>query len=984
MKSKETVLSDAEETRPMEELFLMHLRYKEAKLVEAAGNAPVLLDDTTINWVVYRGWVDIFAVPLHAGQISGPRTHLFRCSAGEALFGIQEVIGFGSSSIGLLAVGGKKTSLLQIPSHRLKTLSQDPEFSSQIVLLLENWVNHFLHFLMPFLPPKDCLRLGASESIRLAKHKSACSRRGLLWVKHQVGHSQFAGDTHLPHLNGTAHWPISERSWIMATESSVLALIDTKTLLIQQPTWSDLQFFHHQVLLQIGSRLETNKDSDAQRVQAKLESDREVVHQAFDYLLQPLLFKKHVSLDEPLSAVPILQICQLVAQELSIKVKHPAPEAQGDGISLASIARASHFQIRQVALKGTWWKRNSGPLLGFLDESNQPIALLFTQKGYKLFTSKDDNGRFITEEIANSINAFAYMFYRPLPVKALSAWDLVNFGLKTQLTNIRTIFKVGVTIGLLALLVPLITGYLFDRVIPSGEQSLIFQICIYLVGSIVAVTLLQVMQNFAVLKLQNQLGLEIQAAIWARSLSLPVSFFRDYSAGDLGSRILGASSIQQILSGTVLGALLSGIFSTFSFFLLFYYDQSLALLAFFLVAITAIVIFSAGRQQIKYQRVVAELQGKLTGRVLQAIEGISKFRASGSEGHAFAVWAKDFSRMKSLNFKVRNITAYQQTFNAGFQILTITSIFTMIAFSTRSSLTTGEVLGFNAAFTQFLLSILALSSALVAIFNTIPIYERVKPIFQTLPETDELKKHPGKLAGHIEVANVTFRYSDETPDVLKGISLEIEPGEFVAIVGPSGSGKSTLFRMLLGFEMPQKGTVYFDRQDIKQIDLRELRRQIGVVLQNGQITAGDIFSNIKGASNLTLNDAWHAAKMAGLDKDIKMMPMGMHTVLSHGGGTLSGGQRQRLLIARAIINRPRVLFFDEATSALDNRTQAVVSESLDNLQATRIVIAHRLSTIKNADKIVVMQDGKIIQCGTYEELIKSDGLFLNLAKRQMV
>ncbi len=908
MKTEETTHTETEEKMPIEELFLMHLRYKEAKLVEAGGNSPVLLDDTSTSWVVYRGWVDVFAVPLHEGQISGTRTHLFRCSAGEALFSIQQEINLGSSSLGLLAVGGKKTSLLQIPTAHLQTLGQDPEFGPQIVQLLEKWVNHFLHYLMPFLPPKDCLRLGAGESIRLGKHKSACSRQGLLWVKHEVGHSQFAGEMHLPKLNGTAHWPISERSWILATESSVLELIDTNTLLSQKPAWPDLQDFHYQVLLQIGSRLETNKENDAQRVQAKLESDREVVHQAFDHLLQPLLFKQHVGLDEPLSAEPILQICQLVAQKLHITVKAPAPEAAENGISLASISRASHFQIRQVALKGAWWRQNAGPLLAFMDESNQPVALLFTGKGYKLYTSKEDNGRFITEAIAESINSFAYMFYRPLPAKSLSAWDLIQFGLQTQRANIGTIFKVGIATGLLSLLVPLVTGYLFDQVIPSGEQSLVFQLCVYLVGSVVAVTLFQVMQNFAVLKLQTQLGLEVQAAVWARALSLPVSFFRNYSAGDLGSRILGVSAIQQMLSGMVLGALLSGLFSIFSFFLLFYYDQSLALLASFLVAVTGVVIFSAGRLQIKYQRIVAELQGRLTGSVLQAIEGIAKFRASGSEGHAFAVWAKDFSQMKSLNFKARNITTNQQTFNAGFQVLTITAIFAMIAFSTGTSLTTGEVLAFNAAFTQFLLSVLALSGALVAIFNTVPIYERAQPIFQTLPEIDEQKKHPGKLAGQIEVANVTFRYHEDAPDVLKGVSLEIEPGEFVAIVGPSGSGKSTLFRMLLGFEIPQKGTVYFDGQDIKQVDLRELRRQIGVVLQNGQITAGDIFSNIKGASNLTLNDAWHAARMAGLDKDIKMMPMGMHTVLSHGGGTLSGGQRQRLLIARAIVTGPASCF----------------------------------------------------------------------------
>lgn len=965
----------------IEELFLLHLRYKESKLVETGGNTPILLQDDAVSWVVYRGWVDIFAVPMHDGRVSGSRTHLFRCNTGEGLFGLQQQL--PTNQIALLAVGSKKASLLQIPTHRLQTLGQDEEFGPQIARMLDHWVKHFLNYLSPYLPPKDCLRLNKGET-KLAKNRSVCARQGLLWVKHQVGHSYFAGNAASPSLNGRSHWPISERGWILTSESSVLQLVDTPALLNQQPSWPDLHYFLSHVLLEIENRLQLDKVQDAQRVQAKIDSDREVVQQAFNHLLQPLLFRKRVDLDDDLAAEPLLRVCHLVGKAQQIDIKMPTAVEPGQTQSLTAVARASHVQIRQVALKGEWWQQNAGPLVAFMGEENSPVALLFRKGHYWLYQDETDGGRKVTAVVADRINPFAYMFYRSLPFKALTAWDLLLFAIKPQRGNLWTLAKMGIAVGLLSMLVPMATGFLFDQVIPNSHQTLLLQIAVYLVGAVLAMTLFQLMQGLAMLKLQGQLGLDIQSAVWARTLNLPVSFFRDYSAGDLGARIMGISALQQLLTGTVMGAILSGIFSLFSFFLLFYYDSTLAWVATLLVGITAVVVFVTGRLQVRHQRVVADLQGRLTGSVLQAIEGISKFRAAGAEGHAFAVWAKDFSQLKSVNFKARSTAVSQQLFHAGFQVITVMVIFAVIAFGNPNDLSTGQILAFYAAFSQFLGSVLALSMALVSVFNAVPMYERAKPILQALPEFDILKRHPGKLVGDIEIANVTFRYNEETPDVVKGVSVEIKSGEFVAIVGPSGSGKSTLLRMLLGFELPQKGTIYFDGQDIKQLDLPELRRQIGVVLQNGQIMAGDIFTNIKGASNLTLNDAWHAAKLAGLDKDIKMMPMGMHTVLSHGGSTLSGGQRQRLLIARAIINRPRILFFDEATSALDNRTQAIVSESLDNLQATRIVIAHRLSTIKNADKIIVMQNGQVVQQGSYEELIKSEGLFVDLAKRQMV
>jgi NHLM bacteriocin system ABC transporter ATP-binding protein len=391
----------------------------------------------------------------------------------------------------------------------------------------------------------------------------------------------------------------------------------------------------------------------------------------------------------------------------------------------------------------------------------------------------------------------------------------------------------------------------------------------------------------------------------------------------------------------------------------------------------------AGRRQMTYYRRLVYLQGKISGIVLQAIEGTAKFRAAAAEGRAFATWAAEFSQAKRVSYQARDISNNLQTFNAGYQVITTMAIFAVVILSGREGLTIGQFLAFNTAFIQFMMAVMTLSGAFLTVLNIIPMYERARPVLQAVPEVDELKEHPGELVGGIEIANVSFCYDEDGPVILKDVSLEIHPGEYVALVGSSGSGKSTLFRLLLGFEHPLSGSIYYDGRDLDRLDVREVRRQLGVVLQNGKVMAGDIFSNIVGSLPLTIDDAWRAAAMAGLAEDIRKLPMGMHTILSNGGGTLSGGQRQRLLIARAVVNRPRILFFDEATSALDNHTQAIVSQSLEDLQATRVVIAHRLSTIKGADKIFVLQNGRIAQQGTYDELINVEGLFADLAKRQM-
>ena len=972
-------VASEEKEAPIEELFLLHLRYKEARLVETGGNQPILLDDPSVSWVVYRGRADIFAVSLENGRIAGARTHLFRVHAGQAILGMNSLSGT-TNNIALLVVGSQHTNMLQIPTHRLRALGQDDEFQGLVADLLDRWVNHLSACLTTDLPPKECQRLEVGPHVNLTKKGSVCAKQGVLWVKHIVGSSLFAGEQGTPYLNGKMRWPISRHSWIQAIEESKLDLISTSEWIIQDLNWPDLEHFHQRILQRISQQLQQTAQKQKDHLSAKLLSDQEIVDQAFNHLaslLSPTIMEPRETHNAYIEA------CQLVGDRLGIKITL-SPHTNSATPSLPDIARASRFQIRQVALKGSWWKEDNGPLLALVAAKGQPVALLPHKKGYYLHNPSEKQKVFVTSEVADTLHPFAFMCYRPFPARLLTTLELIKFGLAGEKGDLQRVILTGLGLGLLGLLVPLATGFIIDQIIPDSDRTQLIQLSVLLLLITGVTASLRIVQNLAILRLQHKLGFDLQAAVWDRVLSLPASFFRNYSAGDLGNRVLGISVIQQTLSGTVLNAMLAGVFSIFSFLLLFYYDSKLALAATGLVALSVAVTLVAGLYQVRYQRVLTETQGAISSQVLQAIEGITKFRAAGAEGRAFATWAKKFSHFKQVGYQSRNVANNLQVFNAGYQVITTMTIFGIVAFSVQQGFSAGQFLAFNVAFIQFLTAVLILSGTLVAVLNIVPVYERARPILQTAPEYDELREHPGKLVGGIEVSHVTFRYDADGPLILKDISMQIEPGEFVAIVGPSGSGKSTLFRLLLGFETPTSGAIYYDKHDLVHTDVREVRRQIGVVLQNGQISSGSIFKNIVGSSILTVKDAWHAAEMAGLKDEIKAMPMGINTVLSQGGGTLSGGQRQRLLIARAIVNKPRILYFDEATSALDNRTQSVVSESLEGLQATRIVIAHRLSTIANADRIYVLDKGQIVQQGTYKQLMKEEGLFADLAKRQVV
>jgi ATP-binding cassette subfamily C protein len=675
----------------------------------------------------------------------------------------------------------------------------------------------------------------------------------------------------------------------------------------------------------------------------------------------------------------------MVGEKIGIEFRSPGNARNSIEDPLDAMTRASRIWKRQVLLKGDWWKKDNGPLLGFLEEGETPVALLpLSPWGYEIHNPVDGSRSKVTYETVNNLNPHAYSFYPSLPDRALTGWDLLRIGTRGAVYDGFTVLLMGMLGGLVGLAAPIMTGIIVDTFIPDGARSQLLQMANILFACALAIAAFEVTKTVALIRIESKMDASVQAGIMCRLLSLPAPFFRSFTAGDLADRAMGINAIRQLASGVAVQSLISGVFSFFYLGLMFWYDVRLSLaaagMAMAVITVTCIGAYSL----VQLQRSLSEVHGKISGMVLQFVTGISKIRLSGTEGRAFAVWAGKFGEQKRIAFRAGIISNILSSFNAAFPILSLMVIFAWLVMGKPGTLSAGGFLAFNAAFVGFQMAMLQMSSTLISVLCVVPLYERARPILETLPEVDSNKKSPGELTGDIELSHVSFRYSSDGPLVLDDISLHIRTGEFIAFVGSSGSGKSTLLRLLLGFEIPETGTIYYDGKNLSDFNVKEMRRQVGVVLQSGKIMAGDIFRNITGSSNLTLDDAWEAARMAGLDSEISRMPMGMHTVLSAGGGTLSGGQRQRLLIARAIVHKPRIVFFDEATSALDNITQSIVTKSLEQLRTTRVVIAHRLSTIMGADRILVFEKGRIVQVGNYEQLITDGGPFAQFAKRQLI
>ncbi|MEV0253883.1 NHLP bacteriocin export ABC transporter permease/ATPase subunit [Streptomyces sp. NPDC050732] len=677
--------------------------------------------------------------------------------------------------------------------------------------------------------------------------------------------------------------------------------------------------------------------------------------------------------------------CRLVAEAAGITL---SGVAEGGAVSdridpVEQVAVASGIRTRAVRLDGRWWRENAGPLVGHRAASGTPVALLWRRGGYESVHPTSGRRTRVGAANADEFEPQGVMFYRPLPERPLTPWRLFRFSLRGTGGDVRNLVLAGLVTVVIGALVPVATGQVLGVFVPNGEKSLIVQVSLAVMITSIVSAAFMLLQNLTVLRMEGRMESALQPAVWDRLLRLPTRFFASRSTGELASAAMGVSASRRILSGIGPVALQAGSVGAMNLVLLLLYSVPLALAALAMLAVIAAVFLTLGLWELRWQRRLVELGNKLNNQAFQSLRGLPKLRVAGAESFAYAAWAGEFARSRELQRRAGRIKNLTTVLNSVYLPLCTLIMFVLLAGPARGSLTAGEFLTFSTAVTMLLTSVTQLTGALISAAAVLPMFEQIKPVLDEAPEVRAGSTQPGELQGAIEARGLSFRYTDDGPLVLDDVSLAVEPGEFVAVVGPSGCGKSTLLRLLIGFDEPVSGSVLYDGQDLSALDQSAVRRQCGVVLQNAQPLTGSILDCICGAESFTQKEAWEAAAMAGLAEDIKRMPMGLHTMIS-GGGAVSGGQRQRLMIAQALIRRPRILFFDEATSALDNETQRTVIDSTRALNATRIVIAHRLSTVLDADRVVVMSEGRIVQQGPPAQLLADAGGRLHeLVRRQL-
>ncbi|MEU9253447.1 NHLP bacteriocin export ABC transporter permease/ATPase subunit [Streptomyces sp. NPDC048270] len=758
------------------------------------------------------------------------------------------------------------------------------------------------------------------------------------------------------------------------------------TLLLDPAMWQGMVDQQYRLLYALDRSIEELERAHEDRMAAGIEAGQAARTQADHTLLAAIGGPGGRSGHRGASADATLAVCRLVAGEARITLSEPGAAAPGSERTdpVERIALASRVRTRVVRLGGSWWREDAGPLVGRREKDGAPVALLWRRGRYEAVDPAAGTRERLDGRGAAALEPRAVMFYRPLPEGRPRLAALLRFSLRGTGPELRRLALGGLVAVLLGALVPVATGRVLGRYVPQGETGLIVQTALALVATAVVAAAFMLLQNLSVLRLEGRVEATLQPAVWDRLLRLPATFFTGRSTGELAGAAMGISAIRGLLSGTGSVCVQALAVAAMNLVLLLVYSVPLAMAALAMLVVVAAVFLGLGLWQLRYQRRLIELGNRLGNQAYQTLRGLPKLRVAAAESFAYAAWAREFARTRELHQRIGRVQNVTTVLGAVYLPLCTLVMFALLAGPARGSMSAAEFLTFSTALTMLMSSVTQLTGALISVAAVLPMFEQVKPLLEAAPEAGRAGVAPGELTGALEAKNLSFRYTEDGPLVLDGVDFRVRPGEFVAIVGASGCGKSTLLRLLIGFDKPASGSVLYDGQDLAALDPAAVRRQCGVVLQNAQPFTGSILDCISGAEAFTLEEAWEAAAMAGLAEDIKAMPMGMHTMLSDGGGTVSGGQRQRLMIAQALIRKPRVLFFDEATSALDNEAQRVVIESTRALRATRVVIAHRLSTVMDADRVIAMADGRVVQQGPPAELLAdATGLFHELVRRQL-
>ena len=651
---------------------------------------------------------------------------------------------------------------------------------------------------------------------------------------------------------------------------------------------------------------------------------------------------------------------------------------------LEYLLRPYGVMTRRVELSEGWRRDASGAMLTTFAESGKPVALIpIGAHGYRYMDPETGKQVKVTAASEKLFMPEAFVFYKPFPTRAMTLKDLYKYIFENlDRPGIAGYFGFAIIAVCVGMIIPWINKILFSDVVGMKSLSALLAIAVFMICASLSSLLFSTIQELFLHRLTQKFNMNVESATMMRILTLPSSFFKEYSSGDLARRVENVSLLVCEILNMVMTCFTAAVFSFIYIFQIRAFAPALALPAFVVAGLQLVIVAAALIVRSRINRVQMELAAKESGLSYSLLTGIEKIKLAGAEKRAFSKWANAYAKQSKYLY---DPPMFVKIFPAIITAVSLVGTMVIYYLAITTHIDVAEYYAFNAALAIINGAFKTLVPMIEPAAQIAPTFELIRPIIEAEPEIAEDKPVIEKLSGGIELNNISFTYSEDMPPVLDDLSLKIRTGQYVAITGKTGCGKSTLMRIMLGFEKPQKGAVYYDGRDLNRIDLKSLRSKIGTVMQNGSLFMGDIYSNIViSAPELTLEDAWEAAELAGIAEDIRQMPMNMFTLIGEGLGGISGGQKQRLMIARAIAPKPKILMFDEATSALDNITQKQVSDALDGLQCTRVVIAHRLSTIKNCDRIIVLDGGKIVEDGSYDELIAKDGFFAELVRRQQV
>jgi NHLM bacteriocin system ABC transporter ATP-binding protein len=841
--------------------------------------------------------------------------------------------------------------------------------------------------------PRGSVSLVPQTILALAEGSSITGNSHVWWIRTISGRlvRNQGEDT----STGTEPTLLAGRDWFVAASPATIEALSTESLLAAGELWPAVDRHCAGLLPLVERRVEARTAEFVRSLQERKRVNAAVVAQAARRVQGAVGVPTTRPADGPVSEFALYRhaaaMVRLVTQGSGTPVVEPTdhrrpPSAEADAIR--AVAHSSALHMRDVQLPDEWWRRDLGPLIGWRpaegDDPPTAAVLLFRRGRYRQVDPDTHATRTVDRAAAREFDSTATQVQTPLPdgtppLRAL--W----LGMSGGGPDTRGLLLAGVLAATVGLAAPVLTGVMLGNVTAQDSVLGLPSFAVLLIGAAVASAVAATIQNLRLLRLEGLVEQGVQFRLWDRLIRLPVRFFRASTTGELANAVLGVSFIREALAGILPQFISAALTIVADLMLVFVVNQTLGLLATVMIVVFLVLVAVLGRQVLRRQRKALPEEHRAVALANQMLGGITKIKLAGAEERAYSRWVEMNAVVRRKLNRVRHAQGLLTAIGSALPLAGQLVLFAMLAGPFAGRIGVGQFLAVNAAFLLLLGSLPVLVAGGVEILGAIPRLAVLRPALAAAPERRPEKIDPGDLRGDITLVDVTFGYQPDDPPVLDGVSFHVRPGEFVAIVGPSGCGKSTLLRLLLGFEQPRSGTVLYDDQDLGELDVQAVRRQCGVVLQDGQLFAGSLRENICGGGNYHLDQVWEAARMAGLDNDIDSFPMGMSTMVPLGGGTLSVGQRQRVLIARALIDGPRIVFFDEATSALDNQTQEIVTSSTRRLAATRLVIAHRLSTVVHADRIVVLEGGRIVQEGTYDELMgEPEGLFYRLASRQLV